>query len=106
MIAQFANERERVMAGRRRTVEASGQRFGRLVAISFVRMSENGHQIWRCACDCGATTEKSLSHMKRSQILSCGCLSGLLLHRRKQNHTEPWYPRDSEQWREWKRLNR
>lgn len=51
----------------------TGRRFGRLVALSYVRR-HNGHTLWRCACDCGAIHVTRASALVGGRARSCGCL--------------------------------
>ena len=55
-------------------LDITGQRFGRLTAIAFVRMDRFNKSVWLFVCDCGATAEASASLVKRGVTSSCGCL--------------------------------
>ena len=58
---------------RERMKDITGQRFGRLVAISRIDYPEGS--FWRCLCDCGKTTEVYGGNLKKaSGTKSCGCL--------------------------------
>src|SRR5688572_23036490 len=54
--------------------DLTGQRFGRLIAIS---RSDKGrdrrHTYWNCVCDCGQTTTVRSSHILTGATQSCGC---------------------------------
>lgn len=52
--------------------DITGQRFGRLVAISFVSAQKRG-TMWRFRCDCGNEKEISQNAAGRTTF-SCGCL--------------------------------
>lgn len=57
-------------------VDVTGERFGRLVAISHrIVVSENGRSStrWTCRCDCGNQTEVLLTNLKNGNCTSCGC---------------------------------
>ena len=56
-----------------RSIELTGQRFGRLVAKRSVRGRRN-KVAWICACDCGAETEVETSRLRSGNTRSCGCL--------------------------------
>ena len=56
----------------RRIKDISGQRFGKLLAISPVR--SNGVTFWRCRCDCGNTAVVRLDSLQQGPTKSCGCL--------------------------------
>lgn len=52
--------------------DISGQRFGRLTAISPTR--SNGVTFWNCKCDCGNTVVVRLNNLRQGLTQSCGCL--------------------------------
>lgn len=56
----------------------TGQRFGRLTAISlshFHRFPSGKRQpVWKFKCDCGKTTKAYANLVKRGHTRSCGCL--------------------------------
>lgn len=51
--------------------DLTGQRFGKLIALSYV-----GNQKWKCRCDCGNETIVFTSNLTRSHTISCGCARG------------------------------
>lgn len=53
--------------------DIAGMRFGRLVAISSIRVSKYGDYEWLCECDCGNTKIARLCHLQNGNIQSCGC---------------------------------
>ncbi|MCL1791004.1 MAG: AP2 domain-containing protein [Peptococcaceae bacterium] len=59
-------------SGKPRYEDLSGQRFGRLVAISFESKKKNSY--WTCKCDCGNETSVSANSLRLGEIKSCGCL--------------------------------
>jgi len=50
-----------------------GHRFGRLVVESY-ECRPGSKSVWVCLCDCGAHHKAKGSSLKRSLIMSCGCL--------------------------------
>ena len=56
-----------------RVIDVTGNRYGRLLVISFVSSSKSGSK-WLCLCDCGTKKVVSGAHMKNGSIKSCGCL--------------------------------
>ena len=55
--------------------DRTGERFGRLVALEFVGVTENTKKaIWKFKCDCGNTIEIRISKVQDGQYVSCGCL--------------------------------
>lgn len=55
------------------SIDVSGQRFTRLVALGPVEKSKNGIK-WLCRCDCGNTTIVTCGHLRSGHTQSCGCL--------------------------------
>lgn len=51
--------------------DISGQRFGKLTAISPVR--SNGVTFWNCRCDCGNMVVARLNNLRQGLTQSCGC---------------------------------
>ncbi len=54
------------------SLDLTGLRFGRLVALHETRV--NGGKRWVCACDCGGTTITWGYHLVSGHTKSCGCL--------------------------------
>lgn len=54
----------------RKAVDISGQRFGKLIAISRYQIGKQSW--WTCRCDCGRTLDIRLRPLRNGQ-LSCGC---------------------------------
>jgi hypothetical protein len=52
-----------------RALDLSGQRFGRLVAVS----KADGR--WLCHCDCGGTKQILTRHLQSGRTRSCGCIT-------------------------------
>lgn len=57
-----------------RTLDLTGQRFGRLVATNYMSGSRSTRGRWRCVCDCGNETNVITSQLKNGRTRSCGCL--------------------------------
>ncbi|MBR3693183.1 MAG: hypothetical protein IKL88_01520 [Erysipelotrichales bacterium] len=53
-------------------IDISGQRFGKLVAISFSERI-NGVTYWKCKCDCGNDSIVSYTNLTQGSTKSCGC---------------------------------
>jgi hypothetical protein len=53
--------------------EIAGQRFGRLVALKFARLSRKGERIWEAQCDCGNSCFVGAYELVAGIKLSCGC---------------------------------
>lgn len=54
--------------------DITGRRFELLVAIEPCGQTDRGEIIWRCACDCGGSTELPVSRLRHGYTKSCGCL--------------------------------
>lgn len=52
-----------------RSIDLSGQRFGRLQVIQKLENSR-----WLCKCDCGNETTTTTNSLRRGETRSCGCL--------------------------------
>lgn len=68
----------------------AGQRFGRLVALSYTLKPEgkSGKRvaIWLCKCDCGNYKEVLSTHLVQGATQSCGCLHKELFTAMFQTH--------------------
>lgn len=53
---------------------ASGQRYGRLVAIKFTGRGNRGGALWLLKCDCGQEHETFANWVRTGKTKSCGCL--------------------------------
>lgn len=51
----------------------SGQRYGRLVAVRFLRRDKSGSMRWLFQCDCGRRHVSIASHVRSGGTRSCGC---------------------------------
>ena len=65
-------QKERV--AKTQTIDISGQRFGRLVALRSTEQRKGTCIVWECRCDCGNTVYATSSELRYSKVLSCGCL--------------------------------
>jgi hypothetical protein len=57
-----------------RTINITGQRSGRLVAIRPVSYDDRGNVCWLCKCDCGNYSTVPAFEIKRGGTRSCGCV--------------------------------
>ena len=78
------------MAVKAPTRDIAGQRFGRLVALRVVGKNKANSLVWLCACDCGATVQRSSAGLRKTKgVSSCGCY----LKERSKHHLAlmtPW----------------
>src|SRR5580698_3084052 len=57
-----------------KTVDHTGRRFGRLVALHMApSRGTNRNTWWTCRCDCGAIKDVNSSHLVAGRVVSCGC---------------------------------
>ena len=54
-------------------INETGNRYGRLLVLSFDKFGKNRRAYWRCRCDCGKVTSVAGSSLRRGASLSCGC---------------------------------
>lgn len=58
-----------------KTIDITGEPFGKLTAIKMLdRRDSSRSSIWLCRCECGNTTEVSLSNLRSGGTTSCGCV--------------------------------
>lgn len=65
--------------------DISGQRFSRLVALSYVRTVDR-RAIWKCQCDCGSVIMVAGKLLRSGNTKSCGCLKLDVLRQRSITH--------------------
>lgn len=68
-------------------VDISGQKFGRLTAISVCRDSR-GKRAWKCVCECGREATVSAGSLRFGGARSCGCLQRDLASMCSKKHGE------------------
>lgn len=56
--------------------DVTGQKFGMLTVLEFVRRNAKREAIWKCLCSCGGVTEVRLANLRNGHSRSCGCLKG------------------------------
>lgn len=69
-------------ANRRKFRDITGQRFGKLTALSPTEKRKGGNIVWKCQCDCGNLYEQSVRNLIRGHSKHCGCV------KRRKNHAE------------------
>lgn len=55
-------------------IDLVGQTFGKLTVIRKVESKNKGRARFLCRCECGNVKEIDGAHLRRHEVLSCGCL--------------------------------
>lgn len=76
--------------------DISGQRFLRLVAVSYV-----GDSRWECLCDCGNSVTVIGNSLRKGFTKSCGCLSSEMAADRLFKHGHARAKNNSPEYRAW-----
>lgn len=63
-----------------KTLELTGQRFGRLIAIKNLNERKGRYVVWLCECDCGNFKKVRSSRLTSGNTKSCGCLRKEIAH--------------------------
>lgn len=66
--------------------DLSGERFGRLVAVSLVERDKDRNHKWLFRCDCGAEKVIRVNLVKQGRTSSCGCLFQEMMVERNTKH--------------------
>lgn len=53
--------------------DLTNRRFTGLTVIKYLGKVADGHSLWRCKCQCGATTTASGNNLIHGSVKSCGC---------------------------------
>ena len=61
-------------------IDITGERFGKLVVISFAGRNKHYAALWNIKCDCGNIKIVHGPHLKRGAVKSCGCLRPVVRH--------------------------
>ena len=85
-----------------RSVDLTGQKFGRLTVVRFDH-KENGRKYYLCQCDCGNFKIVSNHSLKSGNTKSCGCLhKEILIQRNKDNRVH--HPENERLLRIWRAM--
>jgi hypothetical protein len=63
-----------------RTVDVTGQRFGRIVALKIDHIHKRNGAYWLCRCDCGQEKAIRVNSLRVGLTRSCGCGQGGVTH--------------------------
>lgn len=64
-----------------KSIDLTGQRFGKLVVIEKMPETQERYCLWRCRCDCGGEILVNTKRLKRGTITNCGCIPKTTAHR-------------------------
>lgn len=69
-------------------IDITGQRFGRLVAVSKAPSSQGRNPLthWNCICDCGEARVVGTMNLVRGRAKSCGCLQKEVVSENSTTH--------------------
>lgn len=70
----------------RKENDITGNVYGRLKVISRSDKTLNGHQYWRCECECGVIKDILGQGLKNGGVLSCGCYFSEIKKTMKKAH--------------------
>lgn len=66
--------RDKCQYARKRYIDLTGQRFGRLTVLNITDKMQGPNHIWHCRCDCGNECDVSGPLLRYGGKKSCGCL--------------------------------
>lgn len=72
----------------RNSIDVTGMRFGRLVAISRAANDSQRNTTWLCKCDCGKMKTARLHNLQAKSVKSCGCLAHELRKLRNEQYRQ------------------
>ena len=67
------------------SIDITGKRFGRLVAIGFSHKRGKA-KYWECKCDCGKVKNIYLGNLRGGKIRSCGCFKKEQISKQGRNN--------------------
>ena len=56
-----------------KVIDLTGQFFGRLRAVSLIKVVPHKGALWLCSCRCGGTMEAFAAQLRDGRVRSCGC---------------------------------
>jgi hypothetical protein len=88
----------------KRILDLTGQRFERLVVVSFAGRNGRNLIVWNCLCDCGNTALATSANLRnttlRNRKRSCGCLAIDVTRERSITHGS----RHTPEYRSWRAM--
>ena len=69
--------------------DLTGQKFGRLTVLKYIKSTKTGKPIWLCECDCGNKKEILGESLLSGNTRSCGCIyKEILLRENNKNFVQ------------------
>lgn len=84
----------------RKAEDLTGQRYGRLVAVSRDNTTRQHETMWDCLCDCGGVKSVRRSALKTGHTKSCGC------YEREHRTTHGLYSANKNEYWSWTAMRR
>lgn len=84
-----------------RSIDITGQRYGRLVVIGRAKGKDARNAYWECICDCGNRAVVSSSHLTHGDTASCGCWRKDSIAKQFTTHGESRGSKRSKEYRIW-----
>lgn len=82
-------------------LDVTNERYGKLVALRFVKTDASKRTLWEFKCDCGNTIIKRLGDVRTGDTKSCGCLHRKTLSEEGSMHKKI-NPRTYQAWNDMK----
>jgi len=80
-------------------LDISGQRYGRLTALAFVKPSgKSGKTVWSFRCDCGDVAEINATNVLTGHIKSCGCFGKESRVKHGESQTRAYHRAAHKEW--------
>lgn len=85
-------------------IDMAGQRYERLIALSYEDRDRSGHALWRFACDCGSEVIVVGKNVRTGVTSSCGCLHREISAARLLEHGHRAAKRHEATYRAWQQM--
>lgn len=71
-----------------KTLDLTGQKFGRLTVIEQIGISKDGQKTYKCKCECGTEKIITSGNLRRGHTKSCGCLNSEKIIKRNKERAK------------------
>lgn len=72
--------------------DLTGQRFTRLLVLSYSHTNQNQNSVWNCLCDCGTECKVIGKRLLRGAVMSCGCMKRERMATGNTTHNLRYHP--------------